>query len=136
MANDFNEKTLKDALLAEIVDASIPKLLTNMGVKEIGTEINKDLLCTAIAQQFKAIIDGRGTGEDVIADIYMSGNIKADFMDYIHKASQRYNVMKLIGGDEVSLADFFVCNTIGEKERVFADKKKIKCVYLDDQDLD
>lgn len=136
MANDFNEKTLKDALLAEIVDASIPKLLTNMGVKEIGTEINKDLLCTAIAQQFKAIIDGRGTGEDVIADIYMSGNIKADFMDYVHKASQRYNVMKLIGGDEVPLADFFVCNTIGEKERVFADKKKIKCVYLDDPDLD
>lgn len=39
--------------------------------------------------------------------------------------------MRLIGGKEVSLKDFFVCNTIGEKERVFADKKKIKCLYLD-----
>lgn len=53
------------------------------------------------------------------------------FTDYIEKATERYNVMRLIGGKEVSLKDFFVCNTIGDKERVFVDKKKIKCLYLD-----
>lgn len=56
---------------------------------------------------------------------------KKTFTAYIEKATERYNVMRLIGGKEVSLKDFFVCNTIGEKERVFADKKKIKCLYLD-----
>ncbi len=43
--------------------------------------------------------------------------------------------MKLIGGDEVPLEDFFVCNTIGEKERVFADKKRIKCAFIDEPSL-
>lgn len=57
------------------------------------------------------------------------------YLSYIEKACARYNVMKLIGGDEVPLEDFFVCNTIGEKERVFADKKRIKIAYLDNPDL-
>lgn len=61
----------------------------------------------------------------------ISDESKKAFMAYIEKATERYNVMRLIGGKEVSLKDFFVCNTIGEKERVFADKKKIKCLYLD-----
>lgn len=135
MAIDFEEGTLVEALKAEIVDAKIPELLVNLRVNNADGEINKDLLCIAIAQQFKAIIDGKGTADDIVAEIYLSGNIKADFMDYIHKASQRYNVMKLIGGDEVPLEKFFVCNMIGEKERVFADKKKIKCEYLDDPSL-
>ncbi len=43
--------------------------------------------------------------------------------------------MKLIGGDEVSLTDFFVCNTIGVRERVFAEKKKINGEYLGNPDL-
>ena len=58
------------------------------------------------------------------------------YLSYVKKASARYNVMKLIGGDEVPLEDFFVCNTIGEKERVFIDKKRIKSLFLDDPDLD
>ena len=135
MAIDFEESTLVEALKVEIVDAKIPELLVNLRVDSADGEINKELLCTAIAQQFKAIIDGKGKSDDIVAEIYLSGNIKADFMDYVHKASQRYNVMKLIGGDEVPLEKFFVCNTIGEKERVFADKKKIKCEYLDDPSL-
>lgn len=135
MAIDFEESTLVEALKVEIVDAKIPELLVNLRVDSADGEINKELLCTAIAQQFKAIIDGKGKSDDIVAEIYLSGNIKADFMDYIHKASQRYNVMKLIGGDEVPLEKFFVCNMIGEKERVFADKKKIKCEYLDDPSL-
>ena len=61
-----------------------------------------------------------------------SSGPKRAFTAYLDKATERYNVMKLIGGKEVPLSEFFVCNTIGEKERVFADKKKIKCLYLDD----
>ena len=43
--------------------------------------------------------------------------------------------MRLIGGDEVTLKDFFVCNTLGEKERVFAEKKQTKSPFLEDPDL-
>ena len=49
---------------------------------------------------------------------------KKAFTDYIQKASERYNVMRLIGGKEVSLKDFFVCNTIGEKNVYLLIKRK------------
>ena len=135
MAKDYDEKRLVDALMDELDDNNLKDILKAFGVEDEQGEINKNLLCVAIAQQFKAIIDGKGTADNKIQDIYLSGNIKADFADYITKACQRYNVMKLIGGDEVSLEDFFVCNTIGEKERVFADKKRIKCAFIDEPSL-
>ena len=125
-AKNYKEDLLVSDLMDTLDDKNISKLLVAFSVDD-GEEVNKLLLCTAIAQQFKKIIDGKGEGADVIADIYLSGNIKADFTEYIEKAVKRYNVMKLIGGDEVPLEDFFVSNTIGEKERVFADKKRIKC---------
>ncbi len=135
MAKDYNEKRLVDALSSEIDDTKIPRFLDKLGVDLNGEEVDRDLLCTAIAQQFKAIIDGKGKARPIICDVILSGNIKADFMEYIRKAVQRYNVMKLIGGNEVPLDEFFVCNTIAEKERVFADKKKIRCEFLEDPDL-
>lgn len=69
-------------------------------------------------EMIKEIIDGKGKGRDVVADIYLSGNIKADFTEYIDKAVRRYNVMKLIGGDEVPLEDFFVSNGSRRDRRV------------------
>lgn len=135
MSKDYDEKSLVDALLADLDEDNIPRFLNVLGIDLGGEELDNRLLCTAIAQQFKAIIDGKGKAEPILCDVILSGNIKADFMDYIRKAEQRYNVMKLIGGDEVPLDKFFVCNTIAEKERVFADKKKIKCEYLEDPDL-
>ncbi len=131
----YKEEFLVSDLEAALDDKNLRKLLNAFGVKDDEAEINKSLLCAAIAQQFKEIIDGKGTGRDVLTDIYLSGNIKAEFTEYINKAVDRYNVMKLIGGDEVPLEEFYVSNTIGEKERVFADKKRIKCLYLDDPTL-
>lgn len=134
---EYNEEHLADAIFEVLNDSRLGELLCKFEVIiERGEDINKKLLCTALAQQFKAIIDGKGEAENIVPDVYTSGNIQADFMDYINKATMRYNVMKLIGGDEVPLEKFFVCNTIGEKERVFADKSRIKCVYLDDPSLD
>ena len=134
-AKNYKEDLLVADLMATIDETNIRGLLSNFGIND-DNEINKRLLCSAIAQQFKEIIDGKGKGRNVVADIYLSGNIKADFTEYIDKAVRRYNVMKLIGGDEVPLEDFFVSNTIGEKERVFADKKRIKCVYLEEPSLE
>lgn len=135
MAKDYNEETLVNALKDKLDDANLEGLLKKFGCTFDAGNKNKELLCLAIAQQFKAIIDGKGEATDIIGSIYNSGNLQADFMEYVEKASQRYNTMKLIGGDEVPLEDFFVCNTIGEKERVFADKQRLKCTYLDNPNL-
>lgn len=133
---EYQEETLVKALEEIIEKSNINKLLTNFNVELIeGEPVNYSLLYKAIAQQFEALIDGKGEAEDIVPVIYQSGNIKADFMEYIHKATQRYSVMKLIGGDEVPINDFFVCNTIGAKEKVFAEKNELKCEYLDNPDL-
>lgn len=133
MAKDYDEKKLVAALKTELDDKNLPRFLQQFGI-ESSDPVNKPLLCVAIAQQFKAIIDRKGEADDCIRDIYLSGNIKADFIDYVDKAKNRYKVMKL-EGEEVPLADFFVCNTIGEKEKVFVDKQRINCAYLDEPDL-
>lgn len=135
-AKHYDEDVFVNALLKNVDETNLATLLQNFGVSySDGDEINKELLYRAIAQQFKAIIDAKGEAQDIVPDIYYSGNIKADFVEYIQKATQRYNTMRLIGGDEVAITDFYVSNTIGAKERVFADKKKIKCEYLEDPDL-
>ena len=134
---EYNEDRFVSALIDNIEERNLGGLLANFGiVLTEGESINKELFFRAIAQQFELLIDGKGTAENIVPTIYASGNIKADFTDYIDKAKARYDAMKLIGGEEVKLTDFFVCNTIGEKERVFADKSRLKCAYLDDPDLD
>ena len=73
--------------------------------------------------------------DSVLEEVYFASERQSEFFEYIEKASARYNVMKLIGGDEVPVDKFFVCNTIGQKERVFADKTRISGVYLENPDL-
>lgn len=136
LRKEFDEDKVVEVLHDTIDDRNVRGLLVNFGINSPGTEqVNKELLCVAVAQQFKAIIDGKGTGQEILADIYRSGNIKSDFVEYTKKASQRYGVMRLIGGTEVPLEEFFVCNIIGESERVFADKKEITTTYLDNPTL-
>ena len=134
-AKHYDEDVFVEALSNNVDEANLPILFENFGIEYNEDELNKELFYRAIAQQFKAIIDGKGTAEDIISNIYTVGNVSADYMDYIDKAKQRYNVMRLIGGDEVTLKDFFVCNTLGEKERVFAEKKQTKSPFLEDPDL-
>ena len=134
-AKHYDEDVFVEALSNNVDEANLPILFENFGIEYNEDELNKELFYRAIAQQFKAIIDGKGIAEDIISNIYTVGNVSADYMDYIDKAKQRYNVMRLIGGDEVTLKDFFVCNTLGEKERVFAEKKQTKSPFLEDPDL-
>ena len=134
-AKHYNEDAFVNALMDNVDETNLSVLFGNFRVEYIEDELNKELFYRAIAQQFKAIIDGKGEAENIVSQVYTAGNINVDYMDYVDKAKERYNVMRLIGGDEVSLEDFFVCNTLGEKERVFAEKKQAKCLYLDDPDL-
>ena len=115
-ARYYNEEVFSKALLNEIDDFRLEELCERVGVP---ASTSKEILCVALAKQFEAIILGKGVAEDIIADIVAEAITYSRFTPYIDAASRRYNVMKLINAEEVLLSDFFVCNTIGEKERVF-----------------
>ena len=126
LEDDINEDVLP--LIAKKLNITIPR----------GKQVNKHMLATAIARQMCEFAKSKKTkneADSVFEDVYFASEIQTGFSRYIEKASERYNVMKLIGGDEVPLDKFFVCNTIGQKERVFADKARIKCTFLENPDM-
>ena len=75
MAKDYKEQRLVDALASDLDDANIPRFLEVIGVDLKADEVDKNLLCAAIAQQFKSIIDGKGKAVPIISDVILSGNI-------------------------------------------------------------
>lgn len=126
LEEDINEEVL--SLIAKKLNLTIPR----------GKQVNKHMLATAVARQMCEFAKSKkikNEAESVLSEVYFASEIQTRFSRYIDKASERYNVMKLIGGDEVPLDKFFVCNTIGQKERVFADKARIKCTYLENPDM-
>lgn len=126
LEDDINEDVLP--LIAKKLNITIPR----------GKQVNKHMLATAVARQmceFSKSKKIKNEADSVFEDVYFASEIQMGFSRYIEKASERYNVMKLIGGDEVPLDKFFVCNTIGQKERVFADKARIKCTFLENPDM-
>ena len=128
---EYNEDRFVEALENAVDKTHLDKLLVKFGITVPENEsINTELLFTAIARQFEAIIDGKGEAENIVSSIYNSRNLKTEFLTYLSKAKKRYNVMKLIGGEEVLLEQFYVSNTIGRDERVFAEKKKMSGTYI------
>lgn len=101
-----------------------------------GKRLNTGRFAVAVARQMYAFSMKKGETDNLIPDIYAVSEVEVDFSDYIQKSTDRYNVMKLIGGSEVPLEDYFVCNTLGEKPRVFADKKQIKCESIDNATIE
>lgn len=133
---NYREELLVADLMAAIDDRDLRGLLRQFEIPD-DEEENKHLLCTAIARQLKALIDGKGRAAPVIKDIYLSGNLQAPFTAYTEKAVARYSVMKLTDGNAIPLEDVFVRPTVGEKERVFSNpKNRPKCSYLEDPTLD
>lgn len=136
---DYREEKYVKLLESDINDEVLPLIAKKLNVKiPRGKQVNKHMLATAVARQMCEFAKSKKTkneADSVFAEVYFASEIQTEFSRYIDKASERYNVMKLIGGDEVPLDKFFVCNTIGQKERVFADKTRIKCTYLENPDM-
>ena len=136
---DYREEKYVKLLESDINDEVLPLIAKKLNVKiPRGKQVNKHMLATAVARQMCEFAKSKKTkneADSVFTEVYFASEIQTEFSRYIDKASERYNVMKLIGGDEVPLDKFFVCNTIGQKERVFADKTRIKCTYLENPDM-
>lgn len=137
--NDYREEKYVELLERDINDEVLPLIAKKLNITiPRGKQVNKHMLATAVARQMCEFAKSKKTkneADSVFAEVYFASEIQTEFSRYIDKASERYNVMKLIGGDEVPLEKFFVCNTIGQKERVFADKTRIKCTYLENPDM-
>ena len=133
---DFDEDKYVKLLEDDFNEDVLLKVVQKLGITiQAGKTINKHMLALAIARQMQEFSKSKKTKQEagnIMPDVYFAGEVEVSFSDYIEKASTRYNVMKLIGGDEVPLEDFFVCNTIGEAERVFADKKRIKSAFIEE----
>lgn len=136
---DYREEKYVELLEDDINDEVLPLIAKKLSITiPRGKQVNKHMLATAVARQMCEFAKSKKTkneADSVFEEVYFASEIQTEFSRYIDKASERYNVMKLIGGDEVPLDRFFVCNTIGQKERVFADKARIKCTYLENPDL-
>lgn len=132
---DFDEdkyvKLLEEDINPEIHQWITKKLQIKVGR---GKQFNDHRLAISIARQMQQFANSRkaqNEADSIIPDTYAVGEVDADFEEYIEKSKERYNVMKLLGGNEVPLEGYFVCNTLGEKPRVTEEKEKMKCIYID-----
>lgn len=115
-------------------------LASNLGIiLARGEKLDNQRLFATVAKVVYELAESGGEIDDKFPNsTYIALEIKTDFSEYIHAKTDYYNVMKLIGGGEVLLDDYFVCNTIGEKLRVGFDKTKDKVsgAYLEDATLE
>lgn len=129
----YNEEKFTQVLFDELDDSNICNFCEKL---QIPINTDKRLLCVALAKQFKALIDGKGEAEDIISKTIEENALYTRFSNYIEAATKRYDEMRLINEEIVPLSKFFVCNTIGEKERVFDDKSLASGARLDYPNVD
>lgn len=82
--------------------------------------LDKRRLAIAIAKQFFALVKGHGTAELVADAEYKKRPEAIGLNTYLHGAIQKYKCMTILGGDEVELDEYYVCNRIGRSPAVIA----------------
>ena len=82
--------------------------------------LDKRRLAIAIAKQFFALMKGHGTAELVADAEYKKRPEAIGLNTYLRGAIQKYKCMTILGGDEVELDEYYVCNRIGRSPAVIA----------------
>lgn len=125
---EIDEEAYAGKLEAALNEKHADKLAKKLGIRVAsGEKIDTPRLTRVVAKILYTLAEERGDAQNIDADeFYRSFEIKTDFTDYINTKREWYSVMKLIGGDEVSLEDYFVCNYIGDKLRVGFNKQRSK----------
>ena len=133
----IDEKKYAVALEKELVKEHIKSVAKNLGIRtRTGEEIEPSRLALSIAKTLISMSEHGGVSEKEPKDYYEGTASSSRFSEYIHYAKERYNLMKLIGGEEVLLDDYFVCNSIGEKIKFGVDRSKVKSGYIDDATIE
>ena len=116
---------------------TINKVAGNLGIRfRTGEILDLTRLAGCITKVLLSMSEHDGVSEKDPKDYYEGTASTSRFSDYIRYAQERYNLMRLIGGEEVNLDDYFVCNSIGERLKVGTDRSKIKTGYIDDATIE
>lgn len=124
---------LKDELNIKNINEVAAKLRISL---KSGETLDVDRFTGCIAELVLSLAEGHGETDKEAKDFYDITDSSSIFANYIRYARERYNLMKLIGGEEVFLDDYFVCNSIGEKIKVGVDRSKVKAGYIDDATIE
>ena len=121
VAEHFNEDHLIKELLRLINTNALPSIASNLGIElEVNQRPEKRLLVVAAINQFHALADGNGSAENIADREYKKRPEAIGFSTYLHGAIQKYKWMTILGGDEVELDEYYVCNRIGRSPAVIA----------------
>lgn len=121
VSEHFNEDHLIKELLKLLNSKTLPSVAVKLGIEiEAGQLPEKRLLVNAAIKQFRAIADGNGTAEKIANAEYKKRPEAIGLNTYLHGAIQKYKRMKILGGEEVDLDEYYVCNRIGQHAAVVA----------------
>lgn len=124
----FDENTYKQALASKIDENNIREVAAYFDIESCDS---KKILAEALTLQFKALINGKGKAEDIVKQIYVSRHTPSVYGEYIRVAIEQYEVMTLLGGDECTLEQGYVCNHISTRPEVFANNNVIEDATLE-----
>lgn len=100
-----------------------------------GKTVDLSRFSSAILNQLMDFSDNKGDCENNCPHYYQGNVVNNDFQEYFNWARERYGVLKLLGGAEVQLKDFYVCNIIGKHRYKYGDNIKRTGVYIEDATL-
>lgn len=133
----IDEKTYASMLEKAMDKKKIDVVAGKLGIRlRTGESLDLSRLALCVTKTLLSMSENAGESEKEPKEYYEGAASTSEFSNYIHYARERYNLMKLIGGEEVFLEDYFVCNSIGEKIKVGVDRSKIKSGYIDDATIE
>lgn len=100
-----------------------------------GKTVDLSRFSSAILNQIMDFSDNKGDCENNCPHYYQGNVVNNDFQEYFNWARERYGVLKLLGGAEVQLKDFYVCNILGKHRYKYGDNIKRTGVYIEDATL-
>lgn len=129
MLDSFDEDTLVKALIRSIREGKDTIISAALGISLAeGERPDKRRLAIAITKQFFSIIKGNGSAELIADTEYRKRPEAIGLNTYLYGAIAKYRLMTILGGDEVELDDYYVCNRIGRSPAVFAHLDKGKTI--------
>lgn len=133
----IDEKTYAYMLEKAMDKKNIDAVAGKLGIRlRTGESLDPSRLALCVTKTLLSMSENAGESEKEPKEYYEGAASTSEFSNYIHYARERYNLMKLIGGEEVLLEDYFVCNSIGEKIKAGFDRSKVKSGYIDDATIE
>lgn len=133
----IDEKSYVSMLEKAFEKKSIEEVARKLGIRfRTGETLDFSRFALCITKTLLSMSENAGESEKEPTEYYEGSASISKFSDYIRYARERYNLMKLIGGEEVFLDDYFVCNSIGEKIKVGVNRSKVKSGYVDDATIE